>query len=512
MIPDADRILNRRVAWLLALSLLQFQGMTVCAQQPENARLLKLQQEQRQLSTRFADALLKLAAFCDEKQFVEPAERIRRLANPVDPQLLVSHQLPSTVQEEIPIGLPADQRHWQVQLRHLQTKYARDIYILSRSVLHNGFPSYALDLVREVAFHDPDHKQARDLLGYVRYGDLWVTPFEKSRLSASPKQVWHEQYGWIPEVYLKRYEQGQRRYRKRWLSAAQEAEIRSDFRNAWQVRTGHFLVKTNHSLEQGVKVASTLEDFRRFFFQTFVAYFNTPQQIQQIFSGKKSRSRRPPRPYEVHFFRTRAEYNEKLVSAIPQIAITNGLYYTPDRTSYFFDNPAADRQFDTLYHEATHQFLYENVLAERPIAEHANFWIVEGLACYMESFRTDGDGFSVGDPQHIRFRAARHRLLNDKYYVPLEEFSAQGLKAFQSDLKNISKNYSQASGLTHFFMHYENGRYRDALITHLREIYRVRRNKRIPVPKLDELTGVAFGDLDRQYIAYMKWMQDEYDD
>ncbi|MEO1997468.1 MAG: DUF1570 domain-containing protein [Planctomycetaceae bacterium] len=511
MIRDSDRIVGRRMLWMLVLSLLQVQGLQARAQQPENARLLKLQQEQRQLSSRFTDSLLKLAEFCDEKQFVEPATRIRGLAKPVDARLLVSHQLPAAVREEISTGLPADQRHWQVQLRYLQTKYARDIYMLSRSVLHNRFPSYALDLVREVAFHDPDHKQARDLLGYVRYGDLWVTPFEKVRLSASPKQVWHEQYGWIPEVYLKRYEQGQRRYRKRWLGAAQEAEIRSDFRNAWQVRTGHFLVKTNHSLEQGVKVASALEDFRRFFFQTFVAYFNTPRQIQQIFSGKKSRTRRAPRPHEVHYFRTREEYNERLAAVIPQIAITNGLYYTPDRTSYFFYNPSAERPFDTLYHEATHQFLYENLVSERAIAEHANFWIVEGIACYMESFRPDGDGFSVGDPQHIRFRAARHRLLHDKYYVPLEEFSARGLKIFQSDLANISKNYSQASGLAHFFMHYENGRYRDALVTHLREIYRIRRTKRVEVPGLDALTGVGFDDLDRQYIAYMKRMQDEFD-
>jgi hypothetical protein len=45
----------------------------------------------------------------------------------------------------------------------------------------------------------------------------------------------------------------------------------------------------------------------------------------------------------------------------------------------------------------------------------------------------------------------------------------------------------------------------------LREIYRIRRTKRSEVPGLDELTGVGFDDLDRQYIAYMKRMQDEFD-
>ena len=60
-------------------------------------------------------------------------------------------------------------------------------------------------------------------------------------------------------------------------------------------------------------------------------------------------------------------------------------------------------------------------------------------------------------------------------------------------------------------MHFENGRYRDALIAHLRAIYRPRRSSRVEVPGLDELTGTSFDDLDRQYIGYMKRMQDEYD-
>ena len=37
--------------------------------------------------------------------------------------------------------------------------------------------------------------------------------------------------------------------------AGEEAEIRRDFRHAWEIRTEHFLVKTNHSLERGVEIA-----------------------------------------------------------------------------------------------------------------------------------------------------------------------------------------------------------------------------------------------------------------
>jgi len=68
---------------------------------------------------------------------------------------------------------------------------------------------------------------------------------------------------------------------------------------------------------------------------------------------------------------------------------------------------------------------------------------------------------------------------------------------------NIRKNYSQAAGLAHFFMQYEGGRYRDALVEHLAEIYRTNGRQRAYVRGLDELTGVSYADLDKQYIEYM---------
>ena len=43
-------------------------------------------------------------------------------------------------------------------------------------------PSQAFHWIREVAFHDPDHQQARKTLGFVRYKDGWGTPFTAERL------------------------------------------------------------------------------------------------------------------------------------------------------------------------------------------------------------------------------------------------------------------------------------------------------------------------------------------
>ena len=193
---------------------------------------------------------------------------------------------------------------------------------------------------------------------------------------------------------------------------------------------------------------------------------------------------------------------QRLIKKVPQIRITNGLYFTADRVAYFYYDPQQQNQ-DTLFHEATHQLFYENDRRDRMIAMDANFWIVEGIACYMESYHVEKGQSIVGDPKHVRIEAARHRVVVDHYYIPLERFAEMGMTAFQSS-REISKNYSQAAGLAHFFMHYDAGRYRDALIEHLSEIYRAGRVTRFAVRSLAELTGVSYDELDRQYEAYMQ--------
>jgi len=177
-----------------------------------------------------------------------------------------------------------------------------------------------------------------------------------------------------------------------------------------------------------------------------------------------------------------------------------------DRIVYFFHDKPPDRDFPraTLFHEATHQLLYESQSKQRPIARDANFWIVEGFACYMESFLPSQTGSRIGDPKYVRFHWARHRLLEENYYIPLKAFASMGMRPFQTD-PNITRNYSQASGLAHFLLHHDGGRYRDALIRHLAQIYTP--GRRISISSLETLTGVDTIELDGQYRRYLSLQQ-----
>jgi hypothetical protein len=64
----------------------------------------------------------------------------------------------------------------------------------------------------------------------------------------------------------------------------------------------------------------------------------------------------------------------------------------------------------------------------------------------------------------------------------------------------IGMLYSESSGLTHFLMHADGGRYRDALVEYLIAVY----TSRDRPATLSERTGMNYGELDQQYRAFMQ--------
>ena len=89
----------------------------------------------------------------------------------------------------------------------------------------------------------------------------------------------------------------------------------------------------------------------------------------------------------------------------------------------------------------------------------------------MESLKKTDFGFTAGGRRNGRVPAARARLLNDNYFIPLRQLSKLGRIALQND-PELPKIYSQLSGLADFFMNGERGRYRNAFVEYLVQLYR----------------------------------------
>ncbi|MFN8708678.1 MAG: hypothetical protein ACK50J_18520, partial [Planctomyces sp.] len=340
---------------------------------------------------------------------------------------------------------------------------------------------------------------------------------------------------------LTRYEQGLRPWKGEWVSEEKEAELRRDFRNAWEVRSEHFLVKTNTSLETGVQLSANLEVFYHWLQQNLPGFFDSPGALQQRFDEATRRdSGREKEPMLVNCFATREEYLKKVRGKVPPNTETNGLYWQPDQTSFFYirseDDPEGSESqqgpdLSTLFHEATHQILDTHTARDRlraaekrrqalrqkkrsewVICETANFWLIEGLACYFESFEIIDGEIRVGRPDYIRFEVARERLTSSDpkvhFFVPFRKFFGIGKDGFQQH-PNAAQLYTQASGTAHFLMHYDGGVYRDDLVAFLKAVYVPDAEDVLSVPSFDKISGVPFEQLENQYRAHMQMLTED---
>ena len=179
-----------------------------------------------------------------------------------------------------------------------------------------------------------------------------------------------------------------------------------------------------------------------------------------------------------------------------------GIYFDTRREAHFFAD--GDDHAATLYHEAVHQLFQESQKAARNIGGTANFWAIEGVALYFESLTQHdhpllGSYFTIGEATAGRFPAARRRVADDEFFVPLAELVAMDQSAIQRS-PHIAPLYSQSAGLATYFMHGESGQRREPLIRYLQAVY----SGRDDAQSLTRLTGKSYAELDAAYRLFVQ--------
>jgi hypothetical protein len=308
--------------------------------------------------------------------------------------------------------------------------------------------------------------------------------------------VWHAKFGWLKRGDVARYEAGERRSGSAWISAEEDARRRADLKNGWQIRSEHFSITTNDSLEAGVVLAARLERLWHAWRLLFVEYYATSADLKNVLAGAAAAPKQT-KPHEVTLFRSKEEYVAALRAAQPRIEMTLGIYFDDRRHSYFF---AGNEQYDgNIYHEAVHQLFQESRRVPLKVGRKNNFWIVEGIALYFESLAVHNGYVTLGGVDAGRLAAAQHRALVDNFYLPLAELTRLGTEALQHD-PNLPKLYSQSAGVTTFLMQAESGRYRPAVVRYLDAVYA----NKAGADTLSKLTGQSYDQLD---LAYREFLQ-----
>ena len=363
--------------------------------------------------------------------------------------------------------------------REARNAYAASLFALAKQAADAGQLSLAFEWATETLRENPDHADARRVLGYEKHDGAWLTPYAK-RMVAAGKE-WDSQAGWVAKD-----------------AGSNE---RKPGKNGWQVRTDNFLVTSNDSLAAAAELAARLERLYQVWRQLFAGFSYSDREVQQLFAGER-KPRERHRPFRVFYHRDKDDYVAALQRRQPRIAETLGIYFDADREAHFFAGD--DRNIATLNHEAVHQLFQETRPAARHVGGTANFWIIEGIATYFETLREHSDPtaglyYTIGEASAGRLPAARERLLAEQFYVPVDELVRLGKDDLQR-YPELVKLYCQSTGLAALLMDGDGGRYREPLVEYLTEVYAGRDDKN----SLSDATGASNSELDAAYRRYLE--------
>lgn len=351
---------------------------------------------------------------------------------------------------------------WQrfADLRRLRADrfFSEAVAMLDRLAARDAPPASATEAIRllaRVLRENPAHEQARAGLGYVRHRDTWVWPNAARRLDRN--QSFSDSFGWLGPGQTP-------------AAAVARAQAAADdpppLARASRFQSDHWQIRSTADADATAALARRLEQTRSIWLQAFGGFAVEPGELQQRISGR--RRNRPTASFAAVLLANRQQYIGELKRLEPRIAQTLGIYWTPTRTAWFFqgDEPPAL----TIEHEATHQLFAESRRTSRLAGERCGMWALEAVACYFESLEPTAFGFTLGGRTAGRMPAARERLLDDGFFIPLRELCAFGRTDLQGDPR-LPQIYSQISGLADFFLNGQQGRFRDAFIEYLRLIY-----------------------------------------
>jgi hypothetical protein len=460
------------------------------------ARADDLDQAVRQAKIDYVKSLSALAGWCDEHGLKEQAQQTRAWFAPRDPNKLYLPVLSKTpLAAAPPAGASPEIVEWNNRFTQLKRDQANALYELARKATHAQRASLAYELALLALVENPDHDALRRVMGYQKYKGQWCTFYEGRKLREG--KVWHPKFGWLPQSHVARYEQGQRYSGGKWISAEDDARLHNRSESGWDVETEHYTIRTNHSVEAGAQLGVKLEELYHLWQQVFIHYYATPAQVLAQFEGRARIGATTSTRFHVVYFRDRDDYNHALEGRFPNITMTTGVYIQRLARACFF--AGKDQDDRTIYHEATHQLFLESRPVPIDVVGRSNFWVVEGVAMFMESLRKEGGFFVLGGFDDVRMKAAQYRLLNDGFYVPLSEFCGYNSERLQSD-PHVARLYSQAAGLTNFLMFDHDGRYREALVHYLVRIY----SGGDDLATLAQLTGANYAQLDHEYREFMQ--------
>lgn len=397
---------------------------------------------------------------------------------------------PRRPQTSLPDDARPNQRAWFEKMRAIEKEYAGRFLTRARESAEAGEGRAGWRLARTAFFIDPENAEARAVFGYrLREGE-WLRPWEIARLEKG--YLRDPRYGWVAPKEKERLEAASK-------DVSKSGKIR--------IETEHFDLKTTAPPQTAAELAARLEEFYLAWELLFCPMTVTEKEAAALVLGKRDA---PAAKHKVVLFRDREEYLREILRLDAVGEISSGGYF-PDRKTVYLYQPDPENGEETplevmAVHETAHQLFAEtgfiHSAAQRRRADpgrESQFWLTEGIACYLETFEKTPRGWTVGGLRSYRFVRAKERADEPNGLLPIGELAAMGKEAFQRDA-NPAKLYTESAGLVSFFLHGEGGKYRGPLLEALQALYRGGERPEL----LEEAAGVPYRQLDGEFRAYLR--------
>jgi len=424
----------------------------------------------------FAEKLESLAKKCDEIGLKSQAAITRGWMIPRFPNRQYFF-LPEARDSLAPKMGAADlEQKWFAKFQEHRVAHAESLFELAKNESKESRAAWAYQLLHEVLRENPDHAEARQILGYQKVASAGWILAGKSTLP-TPVRKAHLKYGWGAGKY-------------------------------WRHETPHYSIATSTSVKQAIELGQKMEELHALWRQAFFSFWTNQPALEHRFGGGKEPLVKEPKKLDVVLFKDREEYVAILKPGEPKIELTTGIYLDKEQTVFLYAGDVT--RTATWYHEATHQLFQEIDRFPPEPGSKGNFWMVEGMALYMESLTrhqvsgaagspSGGSYWTLGGWESDRLQFARYRGLSGDFLMPLEKLSAMGRKDLQAS-EDIRKIYSQAAGLSHFLMDAQDGLYREPAISIFRALY----DGRDTTGAFAKVLGASNAELDRDYLAYLE--------
>lgn len=234
--------------------------------------------------------------------------------------------------------------------------------------------------------------------------------------------------------------------------------------------TEHFTLLSDCSADRATDVILKLERFYHVWTQLFFPLWKERDHWDH---SQAASSRRNAIKHRVVLFANAARYQQILSTEGPVVSRSTGFYSDLKRIAFFHDGSGDDSA--TRVHELTHQLMSEATDARpryRP-GDRRDFWLVEGIACFMESTMFHDHYATIGGWQASRLSFTRHRVLSFGDELPLALLQGEG-RAVVQQRNDLSRWYSFAAAYTHRIIDEDDGEGLLNLLHRLGTVYQIR--------------------------------------